>query len=176
MYIRNKIITFASVLALQAAAFCFATNSFACNRVRMEINTTGVSEEQANYIVRGSRNHRVIDPEKMSNRRARAKILQDFGVFGEYVLERHAGNDKHQTLIDMRGRHAGDNNILDILDVVQALSNNPPVALGDAPLDIVFNRVYTVGRAILFNGNDSLWYISKESGSKVSTPIAPVAA
>ena len=145
MNIRNKRITFASVLALQAAAFCFATNSFACNRVTIVKNITGASEEEAKYIVHGSGNHTVIAPEKMLNRLARAEKLHESGVLDEYVRERLAGKDKQQTVLDMRVTHALDPDILDSLNVVQALSHNAPVVVhhglhGD--IDLAFNRVF----------------------------------
>ena len=157
MNIRNKRITFASVLALQAAAFCFATNSFACNRVTIVKNITGVSEEEAKYIVHGSGNHTVIAPEKMLNRLARAEKLQEVGVLNEYVRERLAGKTKQQTDRDMRIFHRRDSDIIVSLNAVQALSNiAAPVVLGYAPLNadinLAFNRVFANPRDIIADG------------------------
>ena len=136
MNIRNKRNTFASVLALQAAAFCFATSSLACNFTTQIKVITGASDEEAKYIVHGSGNHTVIAPEKMLNRLARAEKLHESGVLDEYVRERLAGKDKQQTFLDMRARHLGDADVIDSLNEVQALSNNAPVLVARPLQDI----------------------------------------
>ena len=128
MNTRNRRTTFASALALQAAALCFATGSFA-SRSEMIKNQMGISEKEALYIVKGSGQHTVIDPLKMKNRLARSEVLKDKNLLVEYVEQRTTrGKNKQEAIVDMFAKHIKDSVIKKSLREVAALSGDVALA------------------------------------------------